>query len=172
MAEAGTSNFKAFSSWFFSTALALLIIGGAFTFMYSAYGKPSEELIRDFVATYYKAVDAQDQTDVNEHFATDAWFDFDMNFGSMYKPYKVRFRADNEEAFDWSLFEGFEQKATSYTVDKIELRETGANVYVTFKQKYSWSGYDGEMTAQEKLYIGAKGDRYLITELVSVQRYQ
>jgi hypothetical protein len=43
---------------------------------------------------------------------------------------------------------------------------------VTFKQKYSWSGYDGEMTAQEKLYIGAKGDRYLITELVSVQRYQ
>lgn len=166
------NNFKDFSSWLLSCLLALALIYVAFGAMYPAYGAASEENMREIADSYYKAIVAEDDVAAYQNFSTDALFSIKADFGLMYPDYEVEFRADDMESFDESIFKGYEVVSTVYTIDNIELTETGALISATVRQPYRWSGYTGTMTARENLTIDTVSGVFLITRMESTQEYK
>jgi predicted outer membrane lipoprotein len=166
-----TSNAREFASWFFSCLLALALIAAAFSVMYPAAAEPVEDQVKGVVESYYRAALADDPAMYNG-FTNDAMFKFSMDFGGAMPNYEVEFRADETEAFDSSIFEGFEVISANFEVEAVEMTDTGAIVHGMFRQTYRWSGYEGTMTANEQFTVQAMDNSYFITRYESKQEYR
>ena len=171
MSTSTIDNVRAFTSWFLSCGLALALIVAAFGVMYPAHAAPDEEKMRQFAESYYKAVAAGDDMAMAQHLSWDTLFRFEMDFGFLYPDYEVEFRANDEEGFDDTMFEGYEVHDTRYSIDAIELTADGAIIRATLLQSYTWSGSQGEMSAKETLTIATVEGAYRITEMESLQEY-
>lgn len=151
--------------------LAMTVIGMGLALNLQA-GEGGDDGLRKFVERYYAAVAANDEPAMAAMFSADALFKFNFDFGAFYPDYEVEFRADDEGAFDESMFEGYEVSDTRFKIEKVEVSADGGVVEARLEQKYRWDDDDGTMKARERLQLKKQGGAWVIVELESQQQYR
>ncbi|MEM1404945.1 MAG: sterol desaturase family protein [Pseudomonadota bacterium] len=123
-------------------------------------------------ASYYERYIVGDLDNAYDRFMPEALLNYEIDFGPGYGATKFSFRADNTEGFDESMFAGYEVQTADYEVTDVALSANGGIVSVSLRESYSWDGYNGTMSATERLHLEIYAGRAYVVRMDSKQRYR